>query len=180
MFYHRMKTERDILRHMIAIEAEKIKKKRQPLMPSTVNDPFGYGLSDTTCIQIYRTEPRANLLWALFAVLFHFFYRLKQYPPESPFGGLTGFSPFILFHPITVAMQQASGKGIFIIDGSLIAVFAESAVSQVCSPYDSAIRADMTIGGTELEGPAPFHNPNGRWGRTQGKYHDGCEFSHLG
>lgn len=68
---------------------------------------------------------------ALFAVLFHFFYRLKQYPFESPLGRLAGFSPFILFHPIAVTMQQASGKGIFIINGSLIAVFAESAVSFV-------------------------------------------------
>lgn len=28
------------------------------------------------------------------------------------------------------------------------------------SIYDSAIRADMTIGDTEFEGPAPFHRPN--------------------
>lgn len=77
-------------------------------------------------------------------------------------------------------MQQTSGKGIIIVNGSLIAVFAESAVAQVRSPYDSAIRADMTMGGTELEGPAPFHNPNGRWVRTQGKYHGGWVFSHLG
>ena len=28
VFYHRMKTERDILRHMIAIEAEKYKKEK--------------------------------------------------------------------------------------------------------------------------------------------------------
>ncbi|MGN0977774.1 MAG: hypothetical protein ACI4PH_06940, partial [Faecousia sp.] len=39
------------------------------------------------------------------------------------------------------------------------------------SVYDSAIRADMTIGETELEGPAPFHNPNSRWVRQQKKYH---------
>ena len=39
------------------------------------------------------------------------------------------------------------------------------------SVYDSAIRADMTIGETELEGPAPFHNPNSRWVRQQKRYH---------
>ena len=39
------------------------------------------------------------------------------------------------------------------------------------SIYDSAIRADRTIGETELEGPAPFHNPNSRWVRLQEKYH---------
>lgn len=40
------------------------------------------------------------------------------------------------------------------------------------SLYDSAIRADMTIGETELEGPAPFHNPNSRWIRLQKRYHE--------
>ena len=30
------------------------------------------------------------------------------------------------------------------------------------SIYDSAIRADMTIGDTEFEGPAPFHNDNSK------------------
>ena len=64
-------------------------------------------------------------------IYFHLFDRLKQDSFESPFGGLAGFSPFILSHPITVAMQQMSGKGIFIVNGSLIAVFAESAVSVV-------------------------------------------------
>lgn len=39
------------------------------------------------------------------------------------------------------------------------------------SVYDSAIRADMTIAETELEGPAPFHDPNSRWVRRQRKYH---------
>ena len=43
------------------------------------------------------------------------------------------------------------------------------------SLYDSAIRADMTIGETELEGPAPFHNPNSRWIRLQKKYHSSCD-----
>ena len=52
--------------------------------------------------------------------------------------------------------------------------------AQVCSPYDSAIRAGMTIGDTGPEGPVPFHNPNSRWVRTREKYHGGCEFSHLG
>ena len=39
------------------------------------------------------------------------------------------------------------------------------------SGYDSAIRADMTIGDTELEGPAPFHNERSRWVRRQAKFH---------
>lgn len=37
--------------------------------------------------------------------------------------------------------------------------------------YDSAIRADMTVEESEIEGPAPFHNPNSRWIRLQEKYH---------
>ena len=37
--------------------------------------------------------------------------------------------------------------------------------------YDSAIRADMTVEESEIEGPAPFHNPNSRWIRLQKKYH---------
>lgn len=40
------------------------------------------------------------------------------------------------------------------------------------SVYDSAIRADMTIGETELEGPAPFHDPNSRWVRRQAQCHE--------
>lgn len=39
------------------------------------------------------------------------------------------------------------------------------------SIYDSAIRADMTIGDCELEGPAPFHNPRSRWVRRQAECH---------
>lgn len=39
------------------------------------------------------------------------------------------------------------------------------------SVYDSAIRADMTIAETELEGPAPFHNLQSKWVRRQIKYH---------
>ncbi len=39
------------------------------------------------------------------------------------------------------------------------------------SVYDSAIRADMTIGESELEGPAPFHREGSRWVRLQRKYH---------
>ena len=38
------------------------------------------------------------------------------------------------------------------------------------SVYDSAIRADMTIGESELEGPAPFHRRS-RWIRLQQKFH---------
>ena len=37
--------------------------------------------------------------------------------------------------------------------------------------YDSAIRADMTIGDTELQGPAPYYRMDGRWVRRQRKYH---------
>ena len=48
------------------------------------------------------------------------------------------------------------------------------------SPYDSAIRADMTIEESELEGPAPFHNPRSRWIRLQEKYHgDEAAASHC-
>ena len=39
------------------------------------------------------------------------------------------------------------------------------------SVYDSAIRADMTIGDTELQGPAPFYRMNGRWVKQQQKAH---------
>lgn len=39
------------------------------------------------------------------------------------------------------------------------------------SVYDSAIRADLTIAESELEGPAPFHNLNSKWVRQQQKYH---------
>jgi len=39
------------------------------------------------------------------------------------------------------------------------------------SVYDSAIRADMTIADAELEGPAPFHDPNSRWVRRQREFH---------
>ena len=45
------------------------------------------------------------------------------------------------------------------------------------SVYDSAIRADMTIGDTELEGPAPFHNLNSRWVRRQAQCHGTGEAS---
>lgn len=40
------------------------------------------------------------------------------------------------------------------------------------SVYDSAIRADLTIAESELEGPAPFHNPRSRWVRRQRRLHD--------
>ena len=39
------------------------------------------------------------------------------------------------------------------------------------SVYDSAIRADMTIAESELEGPAPFHNPDSRLVRQQMQDH---------
>jgi hypothetical protein len=39
------------------------------------------------------------------------------------------------------------------------------------SIYDSAIRADMTVGDTEFEGPAPFYNPNSRIVKRQYQYH---------
>lgn len=41
------------------------------------------------------------------------------------------------------------------------------------SLYDSAIRADMTIGENAAESLAPFHNPRSRWVRLQRKYHSG-------
>lgn len=43
--------------------------------------------------------------------------------------------------------------------------------------YDSAIRADMTIDDCELEGPAPFHNPNSHWVRRQAQCHP--EYANL-
>lgn len=39
------------------------------------------------------------------------------------------------------------------------------------SIYASAIRADMTIDDNELEGPAPFYNPNSKWLRWQREHH---------
>ena len=39
------------------------------------------------------------------------------------------------------------------------------------SIYDSAIRADMTVGDTEFEGPAPFYNPKSRIVKRQYQYH---------
>lgn len=39
------------------------------------------------------------------------------------------------------------------------------------SVYDSAIRADMTVGDTEFEGPAPFYNPNSRIVKRQYQHH---------
>lgn len=41
------------------------------------------------------------------------------------------------------------------------------------SIYDSAIRADMTIGDTELEGPAPFHKDNSKIVKRQILLHEG-------
>ena len=39
------------------------------------------------------------------------------------------------------------------------------------SVYASAIRADLTIDETELEGPTPYHNPRSRWIRQQERCH---------
>lgn len=39
------------------------------------------------------------------------------------------------------------------------------------SVYDSAIRADMTVGDTEFEGPAPFYNSNSRIVKRQYQHH---------
>lgn len=39
------------------------------------------------------------------------------------------------------------------------------------SVYESAIRADMTIGDTEFEGPAPFHRSDSRIVKRQYQYH---------
>jgi hypothetical protein len=39
------------------------------------------------------------------------------------------------------------------------------------SIYDSAIRADMTVGDTEFEGPAPFYNPKSRIVKRQYQLH---------
>lgn len=39
------------------------------------------------------------------------------------------------------------------------------------SPYDSAIRADMSIGDSELRGPEPYYNPESRLMREQQKVH---------
>lgn len=47
------------------------------------------------------------------------------------------------------------------------------------SVYDSAIRADMTIGETELEGPAPFHNLNSKWVRRQVQCHEASQRSEV-
>ena len=47
------------------------------------------------------------------------------------------------------------------------------------SVYDSAIRADMTIGETELEGPAPFHDPNSKWVRRQARCHEAFQGSEV-
>ena len=41
--------------------------------------------------------------------------------------------------------------------------------------YDSAIRADMTIGDTEFEGPAPFHRPDSSIVMRQRRFHSAKE-----
>lgn len=40
------------------------------------------------------------------------------------------------------------------------------------SPYASAVRADMSIGDKEFQGPAPYYNLSGKMVRTQKKLHD--------
>ena len=45
------------------------------------------------------------------------------------------------------------------------------------SVYDSAIRADMTVGDTEFEGPAPFYKMNSRIVRRQYALHKEIEFN---
>ena len=44
------------------------------------------------------------------------------------------------------------------------------------SPYDSAIRADMTIGDTEIEGPAPFYKPESKIVKRQHELHRNKEY----
>ena len=39
------------------------------------------------------------------------------------------------------------------------------------SVYDSAIRADMTVGDNEFEGPAPFHRPDSKIVKRQYALH---------
>jgi hypothetical protein len=39
------------------------------------------------------------------------------------------------------------------------------------SPYASAIRADMSIGDKEFQGPTPYYHLSGRLVRTQMRYH---------
>jgi hypothetical protein len=39
------------------------------------------------------------------------------------------------------------------------------------SIYDSAIRADMTVGDTEFEGPAPFYRPDSKIVKRQYQLH---------
>jgi hypothetical protein len=44
------------------------------------------------------------------------------------------------------------------------------------SVYDSAIRADMTVGDTEFEGPAPFHNSDSKIVKRQYALHQKTRF----
>lgn len=46
------------------------------------------------------------------------------------------------------------------------------------SVYESAIRADMTAGDTEFEGPAPFHNPKSKIVKRQYNFHKTKENTH--
>lgn len=45
------------------------------------------------------------------------------------------------------------------------------------SVYDSAIRADMTIDDSDLEGPAPFHNLHSKWVLRQQRCHESAQTS---
>ena len=52
-----------------------------------------------------------------------------------------------------------------------LAGFANVRLPVVGSPYGSAIRADMSIGDAEFQGPAPYYRLSGKLVRTQMKYH---------
>ena len=45
------------------------------------------------------------------------------------------------------------------------------------SVYDSAIRADMSIGDTELQGWTPYYRENSRIVQEQFRYHKGKDFT---
>ena len=45
------------------------------------------------------------------------------------------------------------------------------------SIYDSAIRADMTVGDTEFEGPAPFYQPESKIVKRQRRLHEAEDFA---
>ena len=49
--------------------------------------------------------------------------------------------------------------------------FAKIRLPFVGSPYASAVRADMSIGDKEFQGPAPYYNLSGRMIKAQTQYH---------